>query len=63
MYFTLGFDVRQFPSGWNIDDMYFQIEVLINNVTYSITRQKDIFRVSDIAVAMNVKRVFRVASS
>lgn len=55
MYFTLGFDVRQFPSGWNTDDMYFQIEVLINNVTYNITRQKDIFRVSDTDFAMNVK--------
>lgn len=55
MYFTLGFDVRQFPSAWNIDDMYFQIEVLINNVTYNITRQKDIFRVSDTNVTMNVK--------
>ncbi|WP_281203179.1 hypothetical protein [Cytobacillus kochii] len=55
MYFTLGFDVRQFPSSWNTDDMYFQIEVLINNVTYNITRQKEIFRVSDIDVAMNVK--------
>ncbi len=55
MYYTLGFDVRQFPSNWNVDSMYFQIEVLINNVRYSITRQKDIFRVSDIDVPMNVK--------
>lgn len=40
MYYTLGFNVHQFPSNWNINFMYFQIEVLINNVKYNITRQK-----------------------
>ena len=55
MYFALGFDVRQFPSNWNVNDMYFQIEVKMKNITYTITRQKDIFRVSDMESAMNVK--------
>ncbi|KQL43770.1 hypothetical protein AN962_05770 [Bacillus sp. FJAT-21955] len=55
MYYTLGFDVHQFPSNWNINFMYFQIEVLINNVKYNITRQKNIFRVSDVEVPLNVK--------
>lgn len=55
LYYTLGFDVRQFPSGWNKDDMYFQITVDINNQEYNITRQKDLFRVSDSTEIMNVK--------
>lgn len=55
MYFTLGFDVRQFPANWNINDMYFQLEVRINNSNYTITRQNNIFRVSDKAEPMNVK--------
>lgn len=55
MYFTLGFDIRQFPSNWNIDDMYFQLNVSINNKVYTITRQKNIFRVNDINNNLNVK--------
>lgn len=55
MYFALGFDIRQFPSNWNVNDMYFQIEVKLKNITYIITRQKDIFRVSDMDSSMNVK--------
>ncbi|PID05016.1 MULTISPECIES: hypothetical protein [unclassified Sporosarcina] len=55
LYYTLGFDVRQFPSGWIIDDMYFQIKVIIDDSYYTITRQKDVFRVNDVAESMNVK--------
>ncbi|MBC2242863.1 hypothetical protein HCB25_02220 [Listeria booriae] len=55
MYFTLGFDVRQFPSGWDINDMYFQMEVRIADSDYTITRQKDIYRVSDEVDSMSVK--------
>ncbi len=55
LYYTLGFDVRQFPSGWNKNDMYFQIRVNIDNKIYSITRQKDVFRVSDSNEIMDVK--------
>ncbi|QWI48171.1 MULTISPECIES: hypothetical protein [Bacillus cereus group] len=55
LYFTLGFDVRQFPSGWTTDNMYFQLELEIDNSSYTITRQKDIFRVSDEDKLMNVK--------
>ncbi|PKE48585.1 hypothetical protein [Macrococcoides caseolyticum] len=55
LYYTLGFDVRQFPSGWNKNDMYFQIEVEIENTIYKISRQKDVFRVSDRNETMNVK--------
>lgn len=55
LYYTLGFDVRQFPSGWNKDDMYFQIRVSIENQKFNITRQKDVFRVSDRDEIMNVK--------
>src|SRR5699024_8283643 len=55
LYYTLGFDVRQFPSGWNKDDMYFQVRVNIGNQKFNITRQKNSFRVSDNDEIMNVK--------
>ena len=55
LYYTLGFDVRQFPSGWNKDDMYFQVRVKIGNQKFNITRQKNSFRVSDNEEIMNVK--------
>lgn len=55
MYFTLGFDVRQFPSKWNVNDMYFQISITIDGFEYAITRQKDVYRVSDVNKVMNVK--------
>lgn len=55
MYYTLGFDVRQFPSGWNYKDMYFQLEIEINKNKYTITRQQDIYRVNDVENSMNVK--------
>lgn len=55
MYYTLGFDVRQFPSGWNYKDMYFQLEVEIDRNQYTITRQNDIYRVNDVEGSMTVK--------
>lgn len=55
MYYTLGFDVKQFPSGWNINDLYFQLEVRINGSDYTIDRQKNIYRVSDHEGILNVK--------
>lgn len=55
MYYALGFDVRQFPSGWNYKDMYFQLEVEIDKKNYTITRQQDTYRVNDIKDSMNVK--------
>lgn len=55
LYYTLGFDVRQFPSGWNKDDMYFQVRVKIGNQKFNMTRQKNSFRVSDNEEIMNVK--------
>lgn len=55
LYYTLGFDVRQFPSGWSKDDMYFQVRVNIENQRFNITRQKNSFRVSDSDEIMDVK--------
>lgn len=55
IYYTLGFDVRQFPSGWNYKDMYFQLVVEIDKQSYTITRQQDIYRVDEIEGSMNVK--------
>lgn len=55
MYYTLGFDVRQFPSGWNYKDMYFQLEVEIDGNQYTITRQNTIYRVNDVEGSMTVK--------
>ncbi|WP_088816358.1 MULTISPECIES: hypothetical protein [Listeria] len=55
MYYTLGFDVRQFPSGWNIDDLYFQLEIRIEDSTFTISRQKNNYRVSDRTEPMTVK--------
>ena len=46
IYYTLGFDIRQFPSGWNIDNKLFQIKVKFDNGTsHIITRQSDIFKI------------------
>lgn len=55
LYYTLGFDVRQFPSSWNTNDMYFEVTVEIYGVKHTIIRHKNIFKVSDIEGALNVK--------
>lgn len=55
IYYTLGFDIRQFPSSWNYKDMYFQLLVDINRIEYKITRQNNIFRVSDVKGTLSVK--------
>lgn len=55
MYRTLGFDIRSFPSGWNVKDMFFSLEVELNNNQYQITRNKDTYTVSDQKKPLTVK--------
>lgn len=55
LYFTLGFDIKQFPTQWDINIMVFQVEVIIKEIKYIITRHKNTFRTSDSNGAMNVR--------
>lgn len=55
MYFTLGFDIKSFPSEWNIKDMFFSLEVEINKKKYQITRNKNTYMVSDQKKPLQVK--------
>jgi len=46
IYYTLGFDIRQFPSGWNVGDKVFQLKVKFENeLSHTITRQGDMYKV------------------
>ncbi|HZW67816.1 MAG TPA: hypothetical protein VFF20_04345 [Pseudogracilibacillus sp.] len=47
LYHTLGFQIKQFPSKWNIKDMFFQVEITINKVKYTISRQNNIFKINN----------------
>lgn len=46
IYYTLGFDIRQFPSGWNISNKVFKLKVKFDDgISHTITRQSDIYKV------------------
>ncbi|WP_313069752.1 hypothetical protein [Lacrimispora sp.] len=56
IYYTLGFDIRQFPSGWNIGDKVFQLKVKFENeLSHSITRQGDMYKVDSDDTPLNSK--------
>ncbi|REB10038.1 hypothetical protein DVB69_04320 [Sporosarcina sp. BI001-red] len=46
IYHTLGYSIKIWPSEWNAKDMIFQLNILINNERYSITRHKDLFYIN-----------------
>ena len=46
MYYTLGFDIRQFPSGWNEHNKIFQLKLKFEDgITHLIQRQGDIYKI------------------
>lgn len=56
IYYTLGFDIRQFPSGWNIGNKIFQLKVKLDDgSSHSITRQSDIYKVDADDTPLNSK--------
>lgn len=56
IYYALGFDIRQFPSDWNVDDKVFQINVKMKNgLSHIITRQGDIYKVDFEETPLNSK--------
>lgn len=56
IYYTLGFDIRQFPSGWNISNKVFQLKVKFQDgITHTITRQSEIYKVDADDTPLNAK--------
>lgn len=47
IYFTLGYSIKIFPSGWNQNNMLFKIKVQHNNTDFSITRHQNLFYIND----------------
>lgn len=55
IYYALGFDILHFPVGWNVNDMYFTIQLNIQGTVYSIMRKNNVFKVSDCEEALSVR--------
>src|SRR5699024_10471207 len=55
LYYTLGFEIKQFPHGWNIKTMRFRLDITINESTYSIIRDNSLFYISDTEKPFNLK--------
>ncbi|MBV6682359.1 hypothetical protein KV679_01500 [Bacillus sp. JRC01] len=55
IYYALGFEIKQFPHGWNFKTMRFRLDVLINKATYSIIRDNSLFYVSNAEGALTLK--------
>jgi hypothetical protein len=55
LYYALGFDIKQFPHGWNFKTMRFRLDVLIDGSAYSIIRDNSLFYVSDSEEVLNLK--------
>ena len=51
MYYALGYEIKIFPSGWNIEDMYFQLHCEFDGESYIICRRNNVFKVK--AKALN----------
>ncbi|GED03421.1 hypothetical protein [Bacillus atrophaeus] len=47
LYYALGFEIKQFPHGWNFKTMRFRLDVQINESAYFIIRDNSLFYVSD----------------
>lgn len=43
IYYTLGYSIKTWPSEWNVKDMVFQLNIMVNEEKHSITRHKDLF--------------------
>lgn len=56
IYYALGFDIRQFPSGWNVGDKVFQLKVKLDNgLSHTITRQGDMYKINSDDNPLNSK--------
>lgn len=47
LYYTLGYDIKTFPSNWDFENMYFCLECEFNGKIYTICRQKKIFKIKE----------------
>lgn len=54
LYYALGFEIKQFPHGWNFKTMRFRLDVHIKESAYSIIRDNSLFYVSDSEGALNL---------
>lgn len=56
IYYTLGFDIKQFPSGWNVKDKVFQISIkTASGHSHRITRQGDTYKVDSESTPLTSK--------
>lgn len=46
IYYALGYEIKTFPRGWNIKDMYIQLQCEIDDEIYFISRKDTVFRIS-----------------
>ncbi|MCJ1980444.1 hypothetical protein GYN24_00660 [Lactococcus piscium] len=54
IYYTLGFDIKQFPSGWNVKDKVLQISIkMASGHSHRITRQGDTYKVDSESSGMD----------
>ncbi|EAE2474045.1 hypothetical protein E1I04_13500, partial [Listeria innocua] len=55
LFYTLGFEIKQFPHGWNFMTMRFRLNISIEGEKYSIIRANKLFYVSDLNGPLNLK--------
>lgn len=55
IYYALGFSIKIWPTGWNVNNMVFKINIAHNNRKISITRHKDLFYINNKEEILNEK--------
>lgn len=55
LYYTLGFDIKQFPLGWNHEEMLFSLSFEVDGIQYNIIRNKDLFYLSNLEKPVRLK--------
>ncbi|MBC1888078.1 hypothetical protein HCA63_06905 [Listeria booriae] len=55
LYYALGFEIKQFPHGWNFETMRFRVDISIEEKSYFIIRSKALFYISELDEPLNLK--------
>lgn len=56
IYYSLGFDILNFPESWKIQNMYFTIELSIKDVSYKVIRQNNVFKIENCDKSLDAKQ-------
>lgn len=55
IYYSLGFQIKIWPTSWQYENMIFQLTIVHDNIEYLITRHNDLFYINEKELILNEK--------